>query len=306
VYEPPSIVSAALISYILPVYNGAAFVRETVNSVYSQELDQLFEVVAVDDGSSDDSLAVLREIEQERGDSFRVIEHGTNKGEGAARNTAIRASEGDLLYIVDADNVLPAGMVQREVDWLREKGAAAVSVSELRIFRSDTADIEDVSPVSADGEGVSGLNELITTWRTPASHGNYLMKREVFDAVGGYQEGLTMSAWTFCMQHIVRGHPVHVAPETYYFHRVGHEGNWLRGERLGINDRLVLQALRSERERLPADLRAKVDALKDDDAFFTYLEEGRLLPGGNLPSRRRRAATRLRRQALRRYRRIRG
>lgn len=294
-----------MISYILPVYNGTRFVRETVDSVYSQELDQPFEVVAVDDGSSDDSLAVLRSIEAARGDSFRVIEHGTNKGEGAARNTAIRASSGDLLYIIDADNVLPAGMVQREVDWLREKDAAAVSVSELHIFKSDTSKIENVSPVTAT-DGVSGLKELLTTWENPASHGNYLFRRSVYDAVGGYQEGLTMSAWTFGMKHIVRGFPVHVAPDTYYFHRVGHEGNWLRGERLGINDRLGLAAMREERDRLPPDVAAKVDQLNDDDAFFVYLEEGRLLPGGELPSRWERARTRWTRKALVRYRRIRG
>jgi glycosyltransferase involved in cell wall biosynthesis len=294
-----------MISYILPVYNGAKFVRETVDSIYAQELDQPFEVMAVEDGSPDDSLRTLRAIAEERGATFRLIEHGTNRGEGAARNTAIRASKGDLLYIVDADNVLPAGMVQREVDWMRENGADAVSVSELRLFTSDTSVIEGVNPVAAT-DGLSGLNELLTTWRNPASHGNYLMRREVYDAVGGYQEGLTMSAWTFGMKHMVRGFPVHVAPDTYYFHRVGHEGNWLRGERLGINDRLGLEAMREERDRLPPDVAAKVDRLNDDDAFFVYLEEGRLLPGGELPSRWERARVRWARKALVRYRRVRG
>jgi glycosyltransferase involved in cell wall biosynthesis len=295
-----------VISFILPVYNGARFVGETVESIYAQKLDEPFEVMAVEDGSSDDSWEVLQKIAEERGRTFRLLRHEANKGEGAARNTAISGSSGELLYIVDADNLLPEGMVARQVEWLREHDADAVSVSELRIFRSDTAKIEDVSPVTAGADGVSGLGELLTTWRTPASHGNYLMKREVFDSVGGYQEGLTMSAWTFGMQHIVRGHPVHVAPDTDYFHRVGHEGNWLRGERLGINDRIVLQAMRAERERLPDDLRRKVDQLHDDDAFFVYLEEGRLLPGGELPSRFRRARLRWARRALVLYRRVRG
>jgi CDP-glycerol glycerophosphotransferase len=294
-----------VISYILPVYNGARFVRETVDSIYAQELDEPVEVMAVDDGSTDESLTVLRSVEEERGATFRLLRHEQNRGEGAARNTAIRASRGELLYIVDADNLLPEGMVRRQVEWLRERGADAVSVSELRIFETDPVEIVDVSPVAAT-DGVSGLNELLTTWRTPASHGNYLMKRSVFDSVGGYQEGLTMSAWTFGMQHIVRGHNVHVAPDTYYFHRVGHEGNWLRGERLGINDRIVLQALRADRDLLPRDLAAKIDELHDDDAFFVFLEEGGLLPGGELPSRWRRRRIRLGRRALVHYRRIRG
>jgi glycosyltransferase involved in cell wall biosynthesis len=294
-----------VISYILPVYNGARFVRETVDSIYAQELDEPFEVVAVDDGSSDDTAPVLDAIAEQRGPSFRVLRHESNRGEGAARNTSIRASSGDLLYVVDADNLLPPGMVRRQVDWLRQVDADAVSVSELRIFEGDPNVIKDVSPVT-NTDGVSGMNELLTTWRTPASHGNYLMKREVFDAVGGYQEGLTMSAWTFGLQHIVRGHPVHVAPDTYYFHRVGHEGNWLRGERLGINDGLALEVMRAERSRLPTDLAGKVDKLKSDDSLFVYLEEGRLLPGGELPPPWRRLVTRLRRRALRLYRKLRG
>ncbi len=294
-----------MISFVLPVYNGARFVVETVDSIYAQELDEPFEVVAVNDGSSDDTAAVLESIAGQRGETFRVITHETNRGEGAARNTSIRASSGDLLYIVDADNLIPPGMAKRQIDWLREKDADAVSVSELRIFDADPSVIESVSPVT-NTDGVSGIQELLTTWQNPASHGNYLMKREVFDSVGGYQEGLTMSAWTFGLQHMLRGHPVHVAPDTFYFHRVGHEGNWLRGERLGINDGLALEVMRAERSRLPVDLAAKVDRLKNDDSFFVYLEEGRLLPGGKLPPPRKRALTRLRRRVLRQYRKLRG
>jgi glycosyltransferase involved in cell wall biosynthesis len=294
-----------MLSFILPVFNGAALVRETVDSVYAQELDQPFEVVAVDDGSADATWQVLTELAEQRGPTFRLVRHEVNLGEGAARNSAVRASTGELLYVVDADNLLPPEMVQRQVDFLRHSGADAVSVSALRIFEGTPETIKEISPVAATN-GVCGLTELLTTWRSPASHGNYLMRRQVFDVVGGYQEGLTMSAWTFCMQHVVRGYPVHVAPGTYYFHRVGHGGNWQRGERLGINDRLVLEALRADAELLPEDVAAKVRSLNDDDTFFTYLEEGRLLSGGQLPSRMQRARARWQRRALRRYARLRG
>jgi glycosyltransferase involved in cell wall biosynthesis len=294
-----------MLSFILPVYNGAAFVVETVDSIYAQELDQPFEVVAVDDGSGDTTWDVLTELGAQRGPTFRVFRHDVNLGEGAARNSAVRNSTGELLYVVDADNLLPPEMVQRQVDFLRDGAAHAVSVSALRIFEGTPETIKEISPVVAT-DGVCGLTELLTTWRSPASHGNYLMRREVFDVVGGYQEGLTMSAWTFCMQHVVRGYPVHIAPGTYYFHRVGHGGNWQRGERLGINDRLVLQALRADAELLPHDVAGKVRLLNDDDSFFTYLEEGRLLPGGQLPSRMQRARARWQRRALRRYATLRG
>jgi glycosyltransferase involved in cell wall biosynthesis len=284
-----------VLSFILPAYNCAPFVAETVASIYAQDLDQELEVLCVEDGSTDDTWEILLGLAKEHGDSFRLHRHPRNRGEGATRNTAVRNSRGDLLYVIDADNVLPAGVVQRQVDTLRERGAHAVSVAELHLFEDDHTLKVDVMPVLAT-DGVSGMTELLTTWRTPASHGNYLMTREVFDAVGGYQEGLTMSAWTFGMKQVARGYVFHIAAGTAYLHRIGHEGNWARGERLGINDRIVMQAMRDELERLPPDLADKVRQLHEDDPFFVYLEEGRLLPGGRLPPRPRRALHRLRRR----------
>jgi glycosyltransferase involved in cell wall biosynthesis len=290
-----------VLSYILPAYNCAAVVAETVDSILAQDAGMPFEILAQEDGSTDETWAVLEELRARHGDVLKVDRNESNRGEGATRNAAIARTSGDLLYIIDADNVLPEGLVRRLVEHREATGLHAVSVEELRFFTDDTANVTGTSHVEHH-DGVSGLDELLTTWRAPASHGNYLITKQLFDAVGGYPEGLTMSAWAFGLKHVARGYPVAVLPGTFYFHRVGHVGNWVRGERLGINDAYGLEAMRGEAERLPPDVAAKVAQLRDGDPFFPYLEQGVFRPGGEVPGAARRWANR----RIRRLRALRG
>jgi len=88
------------LSVLIPVYNEAATVRELLERVKATPHEK--ELVVVDDGSSDGTAAILAEL-AERWDDVRLIRHETNRGKGAALQTALEQFEGDVALIQDAD-----------------------------------------------------------------------------------------------------------------------------------------------------------------------------------------------------------
>ena len=115
--------TAPLVSVLLPVHNGGRFLAEALDSVLGQTLADL-EVIAVENGSTDDSLALLlqRASADER---VRVIEAGPI-GLVAALNLAIDAADGRYLARMDADDVADPRRLERQVEHLRANPHIAV------------------------------------------------------------------------------------------------------------------------------------------------------------------------------------
>src|SRR5690606_10381357 len=88
----------------MPVFNREDTLLRSLESVGEQTFRN-FELVIVDDGSSDASLAIAREFaEQNAGLRVRILEHLVNRGVSAARNTGIEACSGDVICYLDSDN----------------------------------------------------------------------------------------------------------------------------------------------------------------------------------------------------------
>lgn len=91
--------SAPLVSVVVPNYNCGRFLRDAIDSVLQQSYAAR-EIIVVDDGSTDDSLAVLEPY----GDRIRVVSQ-RNQGVSVARNTGIQHSRGELIAFLDADDM---------------------------------------------------------------------------------------------------------------------------------------------------------------------------------------------------------
>ena len=87
-------------SVVIPLYNKEAYVAKTLNSVLNQTY-QNFEVVIVNDCSTDNSLDVVKAVHDHR---IKIIEHSENKGVSAARNTGINAATHSYIAFLDADD----------------------------------------------------------------------------------------------------------------------------------------------------------------------------------------------------------
>jgi CDP-glycerol glycerophosphotransferase (TagB/SpsB family)/glycosyltransferase involved in cell wall biosynthesis len=109
-----------VLSVVMPVYNVEAYLREALDTVLTQSLHNL-EVIAVDDGSTDGCLAVLREYER-RDARVRVLTQA-NSGQGIARNLGVQHAQGEFLAFIDSDDTVPPGSFEHMVDTLRRSGS---------------------------------------------------------------------------------------------------------------------------------------------------------------------------------------
>lgn len=91
------------ISVIVPVCNGERYLRESLESVLSQS-HRDFEVIVVDDGSSDKTREIISQYEGKYS-YFKTVYHSENKGVSAAKNSGIAASSGELLVFAAADDI---------------------------------------------------------------------------------------------------------------------------------------------------------------------------------------------------------
>lgn len=95
------------ISVVIPVYNRASLVVEAIESVLSQP-GFTWQIVVVDDGSTDDSSAAVQELVT-AGKPVTLIRHENNRGVSAARNTALRLASKPLVGFLDSDDLMTTG-----------------------------------------------------------------------------------------------------------------------------------------------------------------------------------------------------
>lgn len=104
--RPSDIESATVfrptISVIIPVYNGATFIGEALESVFGQTLCPT-EIIVVDDGSTDATAAQVLQIAQARGFKIKLL-RTRNQGNGAAKNAGLRLAQGSFVAFLDADD----------------------------------------------------------------------------------------------------------------------------------------------------------------------------------------------------------
>jgi glycosyltransferase involved in cell wall biosynthesis len=96
----PPVERRTVLSVIMPVFNEQATLEQIVDRVLSLDLPVDIELLAVDDGSADRSVEILRGVEDPR---LRVAVHQQNKGKGAAIRTGLNAANGDIVVVQDAD-----------------------------------------------------------------------------------------------------------------------------------------------------------------------------------------------------------
>jgi teichuronic acid biosynthesis glycosyltransferase TuaG len=100
------------VSVIIPTYNGAAWIRETLNSALRQSYANM-EVIVVDDGSQDSTPQILRDF----GKRIQVLQTA-RAGVGRARNTALELARGEFLAFLDHDDLWAEDKIGRQVDYL--------------------------------------------------------------------------------------------------------------------------------------------------------------------------------------------
>lgn len=173
-----------LVSAVIPNYNYGRYLRESVESALEQTHPRM-EVIVVDDGSTDDSLTVLKTF----GDRIIVL-NGGHKGVSAARNLGITHSSGDFVAFLDADDRWRPDKTERQLLLFSDN---------VGLVHSGLRHIDDSGrPLGLRLDGMEGdiLVEHALLQKTTISGGGStaLLRRSVFDRIGGFAEELSTSA----------------------------------------------------------------------------------------------------------------
>lgn len=162
-----------LVSVMIPVYNGEAYIRDAVDSVLQQSYRPI-EIIVIDDGSEDGTAAVLEGY----GDLVRYVRQD-RAGNGAARNQALALANGSLFTFLDADDRFSANALDRLTSTLEQNPHIDAVYAHVREFISPDIDAAALARLRSPLTRIAG--------RLPT---NMLMRREAFLQVGEFRTDL--------------------------------------------------------------------------------------------------------------------
>ncbi len=170
------------VSVIIPIYNGAATIEHALRSVFEQTFTD-FEIVVVDDGSTDDTPSLLAKFE----DRITIVRQ-RNKGLPGARNAGVAASRGELLALIDHDDQWLPRKLELTVAALVENPNVALVYSHM-IVVNEAGEKSRGSPIGHDTAHPPTMDDMLTRiW--PITPSTVVMRRDAFDRAGGFCESL--------------------------------------------------------------------------------------------------------------------
>ena len=178
-------------SVVIPLYNKEAYVAKTLNSVLNQTY-QNFEVIIVNDCSTDNSLNVVHKIDDSR---FKIIEHNKNKGLSASRNTGINAATHSYVAFLDADDYWDSTYLETMWNLIKEYPDESVFATHYREnYKGKFYLPKSKLPSNTKGKSVVindffkvNLGRLILTQSCIVAH------KDIFKVVGNYDENVTFA-----------------------------------------------------------------------------------------------------------------
>lgn len=199
------------VSIIIPTFNRGEMVVEAVESVLAQTHGR-FELIVVDDGSTDDTSKRLGDW----GSQITLI-HQQNRGVSAARNTGIDAAGGDLIAFLDSDDLWLPGKLAAQIEFFSTRPDALICQTEEIWIRKGVRVNPKNKHKKPSGQIFNRSLELCLV--SPSA---VMMRRELFDRVGRFDESLPACEDYDLWLRITARFPVHLIDTPLIIKRGGH------------------------------------------------------------------------------------
>jgi glycosyltransferase involved in cell wall biosynthesis len=201
--EPP------LVSVVIPSYNYGRYVSTAVHSVWAQDYAPI-EIIAVDDGSTDDTRAVLQELATDSPVPMKVLDGG-HRGVCAAMNLGLTQAEGSLISVLHADDVYLPTKVRRQVEVFDAEPDLALVHGEYVTIDEHGETLEGLTsaldPPPARGDALDCLLWL----RCDVRSMTMMYPTDLMRRIGGYDERLPLEDWQSILRLAAHGRIGHVA-----------------------------------------------------------------------------------------------
>lgn len=204
----------SFVSIIIPVYNGEKTIRETILSVLNQTY-QNFEIVIINDGSTDSTLEVISSIPNPQ---IKVFSY-PNTGVSASRNRGITLASGEYISFIDADDLWTPDKLEAQLKALQEHPQAAVAYSWTDWIDESGQVIYGGGHHQIAGEVYAHL--FLGDFIEGGS--NVLIRKSALDEVGVFDESINFSEdWELWLRLAAR-YQFEVVPRTQILYRIFHQ-----------------------------------------------------------------------------------
>jgi glycosyltransferase involved in cell wall biosynthesis len=252
------------VSVVIPAYNSASTVGDSVQSALQQSVDDI-EIIVVDDGSTDDTAGVVQQIPDNR----VRLESRPNGGAAAARNTGIEAARGGYVALLDADDLWLPKKLELQLHVLQRR-------TEVRAVQSGAFFVDPNLRVISERRCVPSVDALLETLRfqnMPNNMSTLVIERRMFDSMGLFDTSLEiLEEWDMAIK-VARHCNLVSIEEPLSLYRV-HPGNRSRNLQIHIQPGLtVLDRLFAD-PTLPPHIRASEREIYA--RFFAMLSGGAL------------------------------
>ena len=177
------------LSIIIPVYNKSKLINRCLDSIFKQTTIHSYEVVLVDDGSTDDSVELIKA----RTEGNIILYEQQNAGPSVARNKGVELSHGKYCAYLDADDYWGDGFIEKTVSFLEEHDdCVAVNVAQRHLTLSG----EHVAPVCYNEYSKPFvLDDFFSFWATymHVCTGSVVIRSEVIKQIGGMRTDLRIT-----------------------------------------------------------------------------------------------------------------
>jgi glycosyltransferase involved in cell wall biosynthesis len=234
------------VSVVIPAFNAAATIGETLDSIRAQQgVD--FEIIVVDDGSSDATAAIARLHAPDA-----IIIQQANSGRGTARNVGVERASGEYVYFFDSDDLMEPHAILRLASWLDCHPECDVAFGDTLVFSGNPSSATLRSPRCTDS-GTLLHRHLAQPFMTMITS---MFRRPLYARVGGMSPGLKSNEdWHFWLKLSVMGavfDPIGDPPLARYRTYTHARGSSL------VHPHSAVQALKMFKaefsDRLPSDL----------------------------------------------------
>jgi glycosyltransferase involved in cell wall biosynthesis len=185
------------ISVIIPVYNAAAYLEKAVTSALFH--NEVKEIVVVNDGSTDDSLAILQKLQQ-TDDRIKIYHHEniSNKGRSASRNLALKKATQPFIAFLDADDFYLENRFEKDIKLFESDSSIdgvynAIGVYFYRNATEQEKNELNLTTVTKNILPENLFEELLSGKKGYFSIDGLVVKKQVFDRIGYFNEELLVT-----------------------------------------------------------------------------------------------------------------
>ena len=164
--------SKPILSILMPVYNSATYLRQAIESVLAQDY-QDFELLLLDDGSTDESVEILRSIKDTR---LRILVDGQNLRQPYRYNQGVRLAQGKYIAIMHSDDIALPARFATQIAFLEKNPTYDMLGSFAKIIQGENLTTRHIGTA---GEGQ--LLQLFCLFNSPFIHPTMLFRREVLE-----------------------------------------------------------------------------------------------------------------------------